>query len=169
MSKFIAGELCEDVFGRPVVFLNYVHGAECIVYNPRHNIFETIDSRPLRPVDKYYSHRHTVDVESSINALSEAYEFKIFELYRKALPTAEKHLQLFKSLEGCTVDLSDSKLQIDYVTIGNDWSHNWEDLIEFIGVRTCDNSRKRYCVSLSVLKPNSTLLRGMVSQLQEEE
>lgn len=168
MSKFVAGELCEDVFGRPVVFLNYAHGAECIVYNPRHDIFEAIDSRPLKPVDKYYSHRHTVDVESGINALSEAYEFKIFELYRKALPTAEKHLHLFKSLEGCTVDLSDSKLQVDYVTIGDNESHNWEDLIEFIGIRTRDNSRKRYCATLSVLKPNSTLLRSIVSQLQEE-
>lgn len=168
MSKFVAGELCEDVFGRPVVFLNYAHGAECIVYNPRHDIFEVHDSRPLKPVDKYYSHRHTVDVESGINALSEAYEFKIFELYRKALPTAEKHLHLFKSLEGCTVDLSDSKLQVDYVTIGDNESHNWEDLIEFIGIRTRDNSRKRYCATLSVLKPNSTLLRSIVSQLQEE-
>ena len=168
MSKFVAGELCEDVFGRPVVFLNYVHGAECIVYNPRRDIFEVHDSRPLKPVDKYYSHRHTVDVESSINALSEAYEFKIFELYRKALPTAEKHLHLFKSLEGCTIDLYDSKFDITYVTINSNESHNWENLIEFIGVRTCDQSKKRYCAPLSVLKPNSALLKNMVKQLQED-
>lgn len=168
MSKFVAGELCEDVFGRPVVFLNYVHEVDCIVYNPRNDTFEVYDSRPLKPVDRYYFHRHVIDVESGINALSEAFDFKIFELHRKALPTAEKHLKLFKSLEGCTIDLSDSKLDIAHVTISDNESHNWEDLIEFIGVRTRDNNRQRYCVPLSVLKPNSALLRGMVSQLQED-
>lgn len=168
MSKFIAGELCEDRLGRPLIFLNYVHGVECIVFNPRNNIFEAIDSRPLKPVDRYYFHRHVIDVESGINALSEAYEFKIFELYRKALPTAEKHLHLFKCLEGCTIDLSDSKLEVVHVTIGNDESHNWENLIKFTGVRTRDNSRKLYCAPLSVLKPNSTLLENIITQLQED-
>lgn len=92
----------------------------------------------------------------------------IVEPYCNALPTAEKHLHLFKSLEGCTIDLSDSKLQVDYVTISDNESHNWEDLIEFIGVITRNNSKKRYCAPLSVLKPNSALLKNMVKQLQED-
>lgn len=168
MSKFVKGELCGDHFRNTFVFLNYVIGAECIVYNPNRDIFQTLDSRELRPVDRYYFHRHVIDVESGINALSEAYDFKIFELHRKALPIAQKHLSLFKSLEGCTLDLSDSKFEVTYVTISDKESHDWKDLIEFIGERTRDGRTKRFCANLNSLKPNSTLLRKMVDQLQED-
>lgn len=168
MSKFVKGELCGDHFGNTFVFLNYVIGAECIVYNPNRDIFQALDSRKLRPVDRYYFHSHTIDTETGVNAIKEAYGFEIFKLYRKALPIAEKHLNLFKSLEGCTLDLSDSKFEVTYVTISDKESHDWKDLIEFIGIRTRDGHTKRFCAPLSVLKPNSTLLRKMVDQLQED-
>lgn len=168
MSKFVKGELCGDHFGNTFVFLNYVIGAECIVYNPKRDIFQSLDSRELRPVDRYFFHMQTIDTESGINAIREAYDFKIFELYHKALPIAEKYLNLFKSLEGCTLDLSDSKFEVAYVTISDEESHNWKDLIEFIGMRTRDGRTKRFCAPLSSLKPNSELLRKMVDQLQED-
>ena len=168
MSKFVKGELCEDIFGRPLIFINYVIGLECIVYNPKGDIFELSDSAVLKPVDKYYFHTHTVDLENGFNAIREAYDFKIFELHRKALPIAEKHLNMFKSLEGCTIDLSDSKFEVVYVTISDKESHNWQDLIEFIGIRAQDGRSKRFCAPLSVLKPNSELLRKMVEHLQED-
>lgn len=168
MSKFVKGELCEDRLGRPFIFLNYILGLSCIVYNPRSDVFECHDSCLLRPVDKYYFHTHIINVENGIESIREAFDFKIFELHRKALPIAEKHLNLFKSLEGCTLDLSDSKFDVVYVTISDKESHNWKDLIEFIGVRARDGRATRYCAPLSVLKPNSTLLRKMVEQLQED-
>ena len=168
MSKFINGELCKDRFGNTFVFLNYVIGVECIVYNPNRDIFQALDSRELIPVDRYYFHTHTIDIESGVNAIREAYDFKIFELHRKALPIAQKHLNLFKSLEGCTLDLSDSKFDVVYVTISDKDSHDWKDLIEFIGERTRDGHTKRFCAPLRSLKPNSTLLRKMVDQLQED-
>ena len=125
MSKFIKGELVQDWFGKTVVFLNYcIAGAECIVYNPKRDVFEVLDSRRLKPVDRYGFHRYTIDVENGINSIREEFEFKIFELHRKALPVAERHLALFKSLEGCTLYLSDSKLQVTNVTIGDNESHD---------------------------------------------
>lgn len=168
MSKFVYGELCEDRFGVALVFLNYVIGTSCVVYNPKKDIFEVLDSCVLRPVDKYYFHRHTVDLSDGINAIKEACDFKLFELHRKALPIAQKHLDFFKSLEGCTLDLSDSKLKVFHVTIRDKESHNWQDLIEIIGVRARDNRINRFVVSLKDLKPNSTLLQKMVEQLQED-
>lgn len=168
MSKFVKGELCEDIFGRPLIFLNYVIGLGCIVYNPKGDIFEISDSTVLKPIDKYYFHTHTVDLESGIDTIREAFNVKLSELYQKALPIAEKHLNLFKSLEGCTIDVSDSKFEVVYVTISDKESHNWQDLIEFIGIRTRDGRTKRYCAPLSVLKPNSALLKRMVDQLQED-
>lgn len=168
MSKFINGELCEDRFGNPFVFLNYGIAAECIVYNPKTDIFQALDSRELRPVDRYYSHRHTIDVEQGINAIREAYEFKIFELHRKALPIAQRHLDFFKSLEGCTLDLSDSKLKVSCVIMNDKESHNWQDLIQIIGFRTRDSNKRIYQAPLSVLRLNSTLLEKMVEQLQED-
>lgn len=167
MSKFIKGELAQ-YFDKTVVFLNYIVGAECIVYNPRRDAFEVLDSKTLRPVDRYYFHRHTIDVESGINAIREAYDFKIFELHRKALPTAEKHLDLFKALAWCTIDLSDSKFKVHCVSISDNESHNWEDLIQFLGVKYRDGHATCYEAPLSVLKPNSTLLKRMVDQLQED-
>lgn len=168
MSKFVNGELCEDRLGNTFVFLNYGIAAECIVYNPKRDIFQALDSRVLRPVDRYYSHYHTIDVEQGINAIREAYEFKIFELHRKALPIAQRHLDYFKSLEGCTLDLSDSKLKVSCVIINDDESHNWQDLIDIIGIRTRYGHSTIYNAPLSVLKPNSTLLKKMVEQLQED-
>lgn len=169
MSKFIKGELARYLFGEIVVFLNYCRfNAECVVYNPKRDVFEVFDSRRLKPVDGYGLHRYIINVESDINSIKEKYNSKIFELYRKALPVAEKHLHLFKSLEGCTLDLSDSKLQITYVTIGDNESHDWKDLIEITGVRTHNDYSKHYCAPLSVLKPNSELLRRMVEQACEE-
>lgn len=168
MSKFINGELCEDRFGNPFVFLNYGIAAECIVYNPKTDIFQALDSRELRPVDRYYFHRHTVNVEQGINAIREAYEFKIFELHRKALPIAQRHLDFFKSLEGCTLDLSDSKLKVSCVIMNDQESHNWQDLIQIIGIRTRESNRRIYQAPLSVLRLNSTLLEKMVEQLQED-
>lgn len=168
MSKFVNGELCKDYFGNTFVFLNYVIGAECIVYNPRRDMFQSLDSRELRPVDRYYFHSHTIDVESGVNAIREAYDFKIFELYRKALPIAQKHLNVFKLLEDCIIALSDSKFEVTYVTIGNKESHEWKDLIEFIGIRTRDGHSKRFCAPLSSLEPNSVLLKRMVDNLQED-
>ena len=168
MSKFINGELCEDRFGNPLVFLNYGIAAECIVYNPKRGIFQALDSRELRPVDRYYFHRHTIDVEQGINAIRDAYEFKIFELHRKALPIAQRHLEFFKSLEGCTLDLSDSKLKVSCVIMNDKESHNWQDLIQIIGIRTRDSNSRIYQVPLSVLRLNSTLLEKMVEQLQED-
>ena len=167
MSKFVKGELCEDIFGRPLIFLNYIIGLECIVYNPKGDIFEISDSTVLKPVDKYYFHTHTIDLGNGFNAIREAFNFKLSELYQKALPIAEKHLNLFKSLEGCTIDLSDSKFEVAYVTISDKESHNWQDLIEFIGIIARDVRSKRFCAPLSVLKPNSELLRKMVEHLQE--
>lgn len=168
MSKFVKGELCEDRFGRPLIFLNYIIGLDCIVYNPNKDVFECHDSTLLRPVDKYYFHTHTIDVENGIDVLKESYDFKIFKLYCKALPIAQKHLDLFKALEGCTIELSDSKFEVTYVTISDEESHNWKDLIEFIGIRTRDGLGGRFQVSLKDLKPNSTLLKKMVKQLQED-
>lgn len=168
MSKFIKGELAQDWFGKTVVFLNYcIAGADCIVYNPKRDVFEVLDSRKLKPVDRYYFHTHVINVENGINSIREEFEFKIFELYHKALPVAERHLYLFKSLEGCTLDLSDSKLQITYVTIGDNESYDWKDLIEITGVRTHNGYSRRYCAPLGVLKPNSKLLRKMIEQIQE--
>ena len=138
------------------------------MYNPKRDIFEVTDSAVLRPVDKYYFHTHVINIDNGVESIREAFDFKIFELHRKALPIAEKHLNLFKSLEGCTLDLSDSKFEVVYVTISDQESHNWKDLIEFIGVRVRDGHNKRYCAPLSVLKPNSTLLKRMVEQLQED-
>lgn len=169
MSKFIKGELARYLFGETVVFLNYCRfSAECIVYNPKRDIFEVFDSRRLKPIDGYGLHRYIINVEDSINSIREEFEFKIFELYRKALPVAERHLHLFKSLEGCTLDLSDSKLQVTNVTIGDNESHDWKDLIEITGVRTRNDCSKNYCAPLSVLKPNSELLRRMVEQTCED-
>nr|DAV66563.1 MAG TPA: hypothetical protein [Caudoviricetes sp.] len=168
MSKFVNGELCEDRFGNPFVFLNYGIAAECIVYNPKTDIFQALDSRELRPVDRYYFHYHTIDVEQGINVIREAYEFKIFELHRKALPIAQRHLDFFKSLEGCTLDLSDSKLKVSCVIMNDKESHNWQDLIQIIGIRTGDSNKKIYQAPLSVLRLNSTLLEKMVEQLQED-
>lgn len=168
MSKFVNGELCEDRFGRLLVFLNYVGGTECIVYVPKRDNFEVFDSTILRPVDRYYFHRHTVDINNGINAIREAYEFKIFELHHKALPIAQRHLDFFKSLEGCTLDLSDSKLKVSCVIMNDTESHNWQDLIQIIGIRTRDSNSRIYQAPLSVLKPNSTLLKKMVEQLQED-
>lgn len=168
MSKFVKGELCEDRFGRPLIFLNYILGLSCIVYNPKRDIFECHDSCLLRPVDKYYFHTHVVDIENGIDVIREEFNVKLSELYQKALPIAEKHLNLFKSLEGCTLDLSDSKFEVTYVTISDEESHDWKDLIEFIGERTRDGHTKRFCAPLSSLKPNSTLLKKMVDQLQED-
>lgn len=168
MSKFVNGELCEDRFGRLLVFLNYVGGTECIVYVPKRDNFEVFDSTILRPVDRYYFHQHTVDISNGINAIREAYELKIFELHRKALPIAQRYFDFFKSLEGCTLDLSDSKLKVSCVIMNDKESHNWQDLIQIIGIRTTDSSSRIYQAPLSVLKPNSTLLKKMVKQLQED-
>lgn len=168
MSKFVNGELCENRFGRPRMFLNYVIGTSCIVYNPKRDIFEVLDSLTLKPIDRYGLHRHTVDVSNGINAVKEAFDFKIFELHRKALPIAQRYLDFFKSLEGCTLDLSDSKLEVAYITIGDNESHNWQDLIQFIGVRSRDGYTKRFVISLKDLKPNSPVLQKMVDLLQED-
>ena len=162
MSKFIKGELAQDWFGKTVVFLNYcIAGADCIVYNPRRDVFEVLDSRKLKPVDRYYFHTHMIDVENSINSIREEFEFKIFELYRKALPVAERHLHLFKSLEGCTLDLSDSKLQITYVTIGDNESHDWKDLILIGGTRTRGGVSRHFEASVNALKPNNRTIQHM--------
>nr|DAE86472.1 MAG TPA: hypothetical protein [Caudoviricetes sp.] len=169
MSKFIKGELVQYWFGKTVVFLNYcIAGAECIVYNPKRDVFEVLDSRRLKPIDRYGFHRYTIDVENGIDSIKEEYNFKMFDLYFKALPIAEKHLALFKSLEGCTLDLSDSKLQVTNVTIGENESHDWKDLIEITGVRTRNDCSKNYCAPLSVLNPNSKLLRKMTEQTCED-
>lgn len=168
MSKFIKGELAQDWFGKTVVFLNYcIAGTDCIVYNQKRDVFEVLDSRRLKPIDKYGFHRYTINVENGIDSIKEEYNFKMFDLYFKALPIAEKHLTLFKSLEGCTLDLSDSELQVTYVTIGDNKSADWKDLIEIIGVRTYNGCSRRYCAPLNVLKPNSKLLRKMIEQIQE--
>lgn len=168
MSKFVYGELCEDRFGRPLIFLNYVMGLSCIAYNPKKDIFEVLDSCVLRPVDKYYWHRHTVDLSDGINAIKEACDFKLFELHRKALPIAQKHLDYFKSLEGCTLDLSDSKFKVSCVTLSDRASHNWKELIKFTGIRARDGRITCFQVPLEDLIPNSTLLQKMVEQLQED-
>lgn len=163
MSKFIKGELAQDWFGKTVVFLNYcIAGADCIVYNPRRDVFEVLDSRKLKPVDRYYFHTHVINVENGINSIREEFEFKIFELYHKALPVAERHLYLFKSLEGCTLDLSDSKLQITYVTIGDNESHDWKDLILIGGTRTRGGVSRHFETSVNALKPNSRTIQHMV-------
>ena len=47
-------------------------------------------------------------------------------------------------------------------------SHNWQDLIQIIGIRTRDSNSRIYQAPLSVLKPNSTLLKKMVDKLQED-
>lgn len=159
MSKFVKGELCEDRLGRPLIFLNYILGLSCIVYNPKKDIFEVTDSAVLKPVDRYYFHTHVINVDNGIESIREEFDFKIFELHRKALPIAQSHLDLFKSLEGCTIELSDSKFGVVSVTIGDKESHNWKDLIEFTGVRARDGRVTRYEAPLSVLKPNSILLR----------
>lgn len=168
MSKFVKGELCKDRLGRPLIFLNYILGLSCIVYNPRSDVFECHDSCLLRPVDKYYFHTHVINVDNGIESIREAFDFKIFELYRKALPIAQRHLDLFKSLQGCTIDLSDSKFKVHSVKISDKESHKWKDLIEFIGVRARDGRITRFCAPLSGLEPNSSLLRKMVEQLQED-
>ena len=166
MSKFVKGELCEDRFGRQLIFLNYVMGLSCIVYNPNKDIFEVLDSTILRPVDRYYSHSHVIDTTAGINAIREAFDFEIFKLHRKALPIAQKHLEFFKSLEGCTLDLSDSKFKVSCVTLSDRESHNWKELIKFTGLRARDGRITGFQVPLSDLIPNSTLLEKMVEQLQ---
>lgn len=163
MSKFIKGELAQDWFGKTVVFLNYcIAGADCIVYNPKRDVFEVLDSRKLKPVDRYYFHTHVINVENGINSIREEFEFKIFELYHKALPVAERHLYLFKSLEGCTLDLSDSVLLVESVELADDMSYDWKDLIIIGGTRTRDGISKHFETSVNALKPNNRTIQHMV-------
>lgn len=169
MNDFKKGEFVVDYFGRPLVFLNYCGvREECLVYNPKSDVFEAMRTEMLKPVDKYYFNRHTIDVENGINAIKEAFEFELFKLHRKALPIAQKHLDFFKSLEGCTLDLSDSKFKVSCVTLSDRESHNWKELIKFTGIRARDGRITGFQVPLSDLIPNSTLLRKMVEQLQED-
>lgn len=158
-----------DTLERPYVYLDRSLGSyDCIVYNSRTHTFEIKDVTELRSAHPDVNKHYVVNVNTALHSISNNYKELIGDLYPQALKQARATIYRFEGLIGYTLDLSDSKLQVTNVTIGDNESHDWKDLIEITGVRTRNDCSKHYCAPLSVLKSNSELLRIMVEQTYED-
>lgn len=172
MSVFQQGMILKNgCNGKHVIYIQDIpdvgYGKNCLVYDLKTDRYIVSDSRVYDPIEEDCP---IVNVLHTKALMSESYNAYIRNASQGSLFIAEQALKHFEQLVDAELLLTDdSTFTVQSVYINKELSTDWENRIQFDGIRYYRGHERQQSATLAHLRPNNVLLDSLCKAVDEAD